>query len=172
LEFFKKGYAGHSHPIVEDGLMKIVGEMQSEGKIKRKRGPSAVPRAQIGSIRKRYDELLPICNLVHRAVETAVCSLKKGSKNPKPAEIRRAVFNETRKSLQGLPLFSLIFNGQAFEEYYCGLRHARLHDPKSWKPQNLVRSLLAFEWSQKWETLEKKLRRQKATVPASSLARI
>lgn len=174
FEFFKKGYVGISHPAFDQGLVKLLSEMGSEGKINPRRGPHSVPKAQIASIRKRYEELLPICVKVHRAVESAIRSVrvKKGGKNPTPAEVRKATFENTRKSLQGLQLFGRIFDGQAFREHWCGLKHAHLHDPDSWKPRNLARSLLAFERKQKWETLEKKLRPQKATVPTSSLIRI
>jgi len=173
-EFFKMAYVGQFHPSVEQGLNQIERGIASEGEITPKRGRPSVPKAEIGSIRRRYDKLLPTCALVNNAVESALSSIKvkKGGKNPTPAEIRRAVFEATRKSIHGLPFVNRIFGGDAFKEYSCGLKHAHLHEPKSWTPHNLAISLLAFERSQRWETLEKKLRRQKAPVAASSLTRI
>jgi hypothetical protein len=173
-EFFKMAYVGQFHPSVDVGLKQIESEIASEGKIKPRRGRALVPKSEIASIQKRYDELLPTCTMVHKTVESALSSLKvtKGGKNPNPAEIRRAVYQATRKSIHGLPFASHIFGDDAFKEYRCGLKYAHLHDPKSWTPHNLAISLLAFQRSQKWETVEKKLRRQKATVTASSLTRI
>jgi hypothetical protein len=174
LEFFRMGYVGHSHPVREVSLAQTVTEMDSEGKVKPRRGRSTSPKAEIPSLWKRYKELLATCVYVHTEVEAVLSSLRiqnKG-KDPNRAEIRRAVFNTTRKSIGGLSLSDLIFSGVAFQEHYYALKHAHLHDPKSWRPRRLAISLLALERSQGWETIEKKLRRQKAADAVSTLARI
>ncbi|MGB7731782.1 MAG: hypothetical protein WBL50_27445 [Candidatus Acidiferrum sp.] len=174
LAFLKKGYVGGSHSANDQWLKQIVSEMDSEGKIKPKRGRASLPKAQIASILRRYDELLPTCILLHYAVESALSSIKekKKGKNPNHTEIRKAVFKGTRNSIHGTPFVNHIFGGGAFAEVSCGLKHAHLHDPKSWGPHNLVVSLLTFERNLACETIEKMLRRHQVAVAASSLARI
>ena len=116
---------------------------------------------------------MPTCVLIHNATKAAVSSARiKTNRPPAPSEIRRAVFEGTRKSIHGVPFVNRIFGGDAFKERSYGSKHAKLHDPQSWKPHNLAISLLTFERSQAYETLEKKLRQQKVKVADSSLKRI
>jgi hypothetical protein len=169
-QFFKTAYLGQFHPSAEQWLKQIERVIAPERKIKQ-RGRPSVPKAEIASICRRYAELLPMCVLVHSAVESALSSIKAKTriKRPDPSAIRQAVFEQTRKSIHGVPFVSRIFGGDAFKERSCGLKHAKLHDPKSWKPRNLAISLLTFERLQAYETLEKKLRRQRGSLVAPSV---
>jgi hypothetical protein len=170
--FFRMAYLDQFHPVLEPGLKELEREIASEGKTKQKLGRPSAIRAEIVSIEKRYKELLPTCVLIHDAAKAAMPSPKTNTNKRSLFEIRRLIFEHTRQSIHGLPFVSRILGGEAFTEYRCGLKHAHLHDPQSWRPHNLAISLLTFERSQKWETLEKKLRRQKAAVATPSPTRI
>jgi hypothetical protein len=172
LAFFNMATEGQVHPIQVQGRRRLETEIASEGRIKQKRGRPSGIKAELASIERRYRELLPTCVLIHDAAEAAVSSATSRIKNLPIPQIRRIIFERTRRSVHGLPFVNRIFGGDAFSETSYGSKHAKLHDPQSWKPHHLAISLLTFERLQAHETLEKKLRRQRGSLLASSSKRI
>lgn len=170
--FYRMATEGQVHPILAQGRRQVETEIASEGRTKRKSGRPFGIKAELASIASRYRELLRDCNFIHDAAEAADSLAKTRSKNPSIAQIRREIFERTRRSVRGVPFVNRIFRGDAFQERSYGSKHAQLHDPKSWTPHHLAISLLTFERLQAHETIEKKLRQHRANLPTPSSTRI
>jgi hypothetical protein len=147
-------YLGHFHPQADTWFNAIKEEVDSVSKIAhRGRKPSTL--AELASLKKRYNQLLPSCALVHRAAKTAAASHTRHDQKDARKEIRRAIWEQVQPSIHGMSGDGYIFGGQAFKRMHYGT--PKLHEPTTWKPKQLAISLLSLELGQAYQTIEKKL---------------
>jgi hypothetical protein len=155
IQFFELCYAEHFHPVTNKWLKQIKEALVSPGNNAR-RGRRANSKAENENLRRRYGVLLPNCRLIHEAAEHAVSSSEETAKNRRVLDIRKAIWDEVRKVMRGVPGDGYIFGGAAFERIPYG--HAKLHDPTTWKPHQLAIALLSFEREEAYQTIEKKIK--------------
>jgi hypothetical protein len=153
--FFELCYVNHFHPDADKELKKIKQALFSRGNNAR-RGRRAKSKAENESLRRRYDALLPNCRLIHEAAEHAVSSLAATAENRRLLEIRKAIWDQVRAVIHGVPGDGYIFGGAAFKK--IPYRDATLHDPTTWKPHQLAIALLSFERAEAYQTIEKKIK--------------
>jgi hypothetical protein len=157
IHLFDLCYLGHFHPAADARLKEIKeGISSAQDGVKVGRPPSR--RAETQSLRRRYEELLPKCKLIHDAARRVVASLDKGSENRDFRTTRKAIWEEVRTVIHGMPGDGYIFGGAAFKNISYRNGKAQLHDPNTWKPHQLAISLLSFDRMQAYETIEKKIR--------------
>lgn len=122
----------------------------------KRHGRHPAAQAELASVRKRYDRLLPKCKLVHQASKrAAAAALTKNNVELARKEIRIAIWKSVRRSVHGMPGDGYIFDGTAFKRIRGGT--AKLHDPGTWKPHQLAIALLSIERQQAYQTIEKKV---------------
>jgi hypothetical protein len=134
---------------------KLTQELESVNKVTR-RGRQPSVQAELTSVRKRYDALMPKCKLIHQASKrAAVAALTENNVELACKEIRIAIWKRVRRSVHGMPGDGYLFDGTAFKRIRRGT--AKLHDPKTWKPHQLAIALLSLERQQAYQTIEKKV---------------
>jgi len=154
LQWFRLQYLGHFHPAADATFKKLKDEMELATKVTR-RGRRPAIRAELASIRKRYDELLPQCTLVHQAAEHAATLHNDNNVEVARKMKRRAIWETVHGQIHGMPSDGYIFDNVAFRRIPRGT--AKLHEPSSWKPHQLAISMLTFERNQAYQTIEKKI---------------
>jgi len=155
IRFFERCYVEHFHPDANKGLRQIKEGLVTPGNNAR-RGRRPKSKAENESLHRRFDELLRNCRLIHEAAKRAFSSLDETAENERVRKIRKAIWNEVRKVIHGLPGDGHIFGGAAFE--IIPYREAKLHDPKTWRPHQLAIALLSFERGEAYQTIEKKIK--------------
>jgi hypothetical protein len=153
-QWFRLQYVGHFHPGAElmfERLNKELALLNEKSRL----GRHQTPEADLASTNNRYDALLPICKLIHEASRIARATAK-ATNNVEMArkQIRRAIWEQVRRSVHGMPGDGYIFDGTAFAKIRPT---ARLHDPKTWKPYQLAIALIAIEREEKYQTIGKKI---------------
>jgi hypothetical protein len=151
-------YLGHFHPAAEAMFKEIKRAVDSASK-KAQRGRRATTLAELAGLEKRYEQLLPKCELIHQAAVRAVALARtKNNRAIAEKEIRRAIWDAVRSSIHGMPGDGYVFGGKAFERID---ETTKLHNPKTWSPRQLAIALLSLERNQAYETIEKKLSQTK-----------
>lgn len=154
-QWFRLQYLGHFHPAAESMFKKFTQELDSVNEVTR-RGRQPSVQAELTSVRKRYDALLPKCKLIHQASKrAAIAALTENNVELARKEIRIAIWKRVRRSVHGMPGDGYIFDGTAFGRIRRGT--AKLHDPETWKPHQLAIALVSLERSQAYQTIEKKI---------------
>jgi hypothetical protein len=156
LRFFELNYVGHFHPEADRWLKMIEHDLSSAIRTAR-RGRRPATKAESASLRQLYKERLRSCVIIHRAAKEAVASCKTTSENAKRKDIRKRIWESVRRDIHGSPSDGLIFDGSAFKRIPYAHKNAALHDPLSWSPQQLAKSLVSFERGLAYQTIEKKL---------------
>jgi len=149
LHLLESLYLDHFHPAAD----KILREQLSTLRRTTARSPGRrhILAAEKLSLKRRYKELLGDCTTMHEMVLDCV------RKSYSEGKIRETIFKEIR--------------GKRFDEDVlpkeCGAwdnipyggrsQFPRLHDPNSWKPNQLAIALLALERGVKYQTIEKKI---------------
>jgi hypothetical protein len=163
VHWFELHYSGHFHPAADLWLKQIKEGLASSFKITR-RGRRPASDTQSAGLCKRYTDLLPICTRIHRAAQRAVPA--HGNRNIQMSQkaIRLAIWQSVRGSVHGMPGDGYIFGGEAFKRIRRGKGkvQAKLHEPKTWEPQQLAKSLLSFERGLAYQTIQKKLSQRTA----------
>jgi hypothetical protein len=154
LQWFRLQYLGHVHPVAESSFKTIEREIESASKVSH-RGRHPAIQAELASLRKRYRQLLPKCRLIHRAATRAAKSLAANNVEVTRKKMRQAIWGAVRHDVHGMPGDGYVFGGEAFKRIPYG--NATLHDPTSWRPHQLAISLVSFERSQAYQTIEKKV---------------
>jgi hypothetical protein len=92
-------------------------------------------------MRRRYEELLTVCRLIHSGVSEAVKSLF--DSNPTVKEIRQSIWKTVGEAIRELPFGIQVLDGRAFcrigdiKLSKLGKPTVELHNPKSWTPRQL-----------------------------------
>ncbi|HTS06782.1 MAG TPA: hypothetical protein VMP68_14480 [Candidatus Eisenbacteria bacterium] len=164
MQLYRLAYLGHYHPSANQWLKTIEQKMTLDRRVGR-RGRRPQTQAEAVSLRNRYNTLLTKCRLIHSAATNTVESLGNSVDSYASVHIRKAIWDQVRRHIHGMPGDGYIFSGEAFTNIPYRHGTSKLHDPKSWKPHQLAISLLSFERVQAYQTIEKKILPTKSKSP-------
>lgn len=156
MHLYRLVYLGHFHPSADQWL-KSIGQKMASTQGVRRQGRRPRTQAEAASLRKRYKMLLGKCQLIHAAATNAVRSLGKEVDARAAAAIRRAIWDQVREFIHGMPGDGYIFGGEAFTKIPYRRGTCKLHDPHTWKAHQLAISLLSFERVQAYHTIERQI---------------
>lgn len=140
-------YLDHGYPAVDHMFRKELAELQK--KTRRPPGRRQALEEERESRHQRFRQLLVECSEIHKIVKHCV------EKNQDEAAIRKAVFHKIHGSR--IDDFVLRRHESAFGKipYVKADRVVSLTDPRSWKPEQLAKALLASERKCEYQTIEK-----------------
>ena len=140
-------YLNHFYPPVDHMFQEQLAKLQK--KTRRSVGRRQALEEERQSRRRRFRQLLVDCREIHKIVELCV------EKNQDQLAIRKAVF----RKIHGRRIDDLVLrrHKSPFDEipYVKRDRVVSLTDPRSWKPEQLAKALLASERKCEYQTIEK-----------------
>jgi hypothetical protein len=142
-------YVGRSHPEIDKHIREELDKLKND--TARFPGRRQTQEGEQLSLKNRFKELLRNCETIHAIVTACVAQ-----KFSEPA-IRKVVYREVQLKRFAKNIF--LEHAGVWDKIPYGRQSQAvcLHDPTSWRPNQLAIALLAKERDLKYQTIEKKI---------------
>jgi hypothetical protein len=159
IRLIDTAYVGHFHPTADTLIRKEIDTeiLPTLRQLAHKGRWKSHPNAD-ADLQRRYSDWLPKCNLIHEIATKQVARVRNVSTR------RKAIWDQIRAEIHGMPGDNAIMGGDAFRKIRRG---ASLQEPSTWSPNQLAISLISIEVSRAYQTIEKKIRRMKRSGKAT-----